>query len=393
VCRSPLTAHRLPLTFQSTPNHLESPAWPNSSSASPSCSSASPNSETFFDLTAKADRLRALEASQAEAGFWANPESARVTVQEIKKLKGWVTPWEELNGRLTGALEMAQLLEDEPDAAMQDEVARETDSLDQAVEAFELQAMLQGPDDARDALLTIHPGAGGTESQDWAEMLMRMYVRWAERHGFEVSVLDLLPGEEAGIKSVSIQIKGEYAYGYLKAEKGVHRLVRISPYDSQARRHTSFASVFVYPDVDDTIEIDIRDEDIKMDVFRASGAGGQHVNKTSSAVRLTHVPTGVVVSCQQERSQTKNRATAMKMLRAALYQRKLEEQEAARAVVEATKTDNSWGNQIRSYVFQPYTMVNDHRTEVKVGDVQRVMDGDLDEFIQAYLKRFGGKAA
>jgi len=389
----PLTAHRLPLTFQAPRTTWSHPAWPNSSSALPSCSSASPNSETFFDLTAKAARLRTLEASQSEAGFWANPESARVTVQEIKKLKGWVTPWEELNGRLTGNLEMAQLLEDEPDAAMQDEVTRETDSLDHAVEAFELQAMLQGPDDARDALLTIHPGAGGTESQDWAEMLMRMYVRWAERHGFEVSVLDLLPGEEAGIKSVSIQIKGEYAYGYLKAEKGVHRLVRISPYDSQARRHTSFASVFVYPDVDDTIEIDIRDEDIKMDVFRASGAGGQHVNKTSSAVRLTHVPTGVVVSCQQERSQTKNRATAMKMLRAALYQRKLEEQEAARAVVEATKTDNSWGNQIRSYVFQPYTMVNDHRTEVKVGDVQRVMDGDLDEFIQAYLKRFGGKAA
>jgi peptide chain release factor 2 len=224
-------------------------------------------------------------------------------------------------------------------------------------------------------------------------MLMRMYVRWAERHGFEVTVLDLLPGEEAGIKSVSIEIKGEYAYGYLKAEKGVHRLVRISPYDSQARRHTSFASVFVYPDIDDTIEIDLREEDIRMDVFRASGAGGQHVNKTSSAVRLTHIPTGVVVSCQQERSQTKNRATAMKMLRAALYQKKLEEQEAARAVIEATKTDNSWGNQIRSYVFQPYTMVNDHRTEVKVGDVQRVMDGDLDTFIQAYLKRFGGKAA
>ena len=253
--------------------------------------------------------------------------------------------------------------------------------------------MLQGPDDGRDALLTIHPGAGGTESQDWAEMLMRMYVRWAERHGFEVTILDLLPGEEAGIKSVSIQIKGEYAYGYLKAEKGVHRLVRISPYDSQARRHTSFASVFVYPDIDDTIEIDIRDEDIKMDVFRASGAGGQHVNKTSSAVRLTHVPTGVVVSCQQERSQTKNSATAMKMLRAALYQRKLEEQEAARAVVEATKTDNSWGNQIRSYVFQPYTMVNDHRTEVKVGDVQRVMDGrsgHLHPGVPQAVRRKGG---
>ncbi|MGH2577401.1 MAG: peptide chain release factor 2 [Actinomycetota bacterium] len=347
----------------------------------------------FFDLPAKSERLSALEARQAEAGFWANPDAARVSVQELKTLKAWVVPYENLNQRIEGAVEMAQLLASEPDPAMAAEVAREADELASGVEAFELQAMLQGPDDGRDALLTIHPGAGGTESQDWAEMLMRMYVRWAERHGFQVTILDLLPGEEAGIKSVSIEIKGEYAYGYLKAEKGVHRLVRISPYDSQARRHTSFASVFVYPDVDDTIEIDIREEDIKMDVFRASGAGGQHVNKTSSAVRLTHIPTGVVVSCQQERSQTKNRATAMKMLRAALYQRKLEEQEAARAVVEATKTDNSWGNQIRSYVFQPYTMVNDHRTEVKVGDVQRVMDGDLDEFIQAYLKRFGGKAA
>ncbi len=261
------------------------------------------------------------------------------------------------------------------------------------MESYELQTMLRGPDDARDALLTIHPGAGGTESQDWAEMLMRMYVRWAERHGCTVTILDLIPGEEAGIKSVSIEIKGEYAYGYLKAEKGVHRLVRISPFDSQARRHTSFASVFVYPDIDDTIEVELRDEDIKMDVFRASGAGGQHVNKTSSAVRLTHLPTGIVVSCQQERSQHKNKETAMKMLRAAIYQRKLEQQEAERAKLEATKTDISWGNQIRSYVFQPYTMVNDHRTEVKVSDVQRVMDGDLDGFIQAYLKRFGGKAA
>jgi peptide chain release factor 2 len=365
----------------------------SSSSVSLSCSNVSPNFESFFDLTAKADRLESLEASQAEAGFWANPESARRTVQELQVLRGWVGPWADLHGRLNGALELAELLETERDEALEADLARETDALVEAVEAFELKAMLQGPDDRRDALLTIHPGAGGTESQDWAEMLMRMYVRWAERHGFQVAVLDLLPGEEAGIKSVSIQIKGEYAYGYLKAEKGVHRLVRISPYDSQARRHTSFASVFVYPDVDDTIEIDLRDEDIKMDVFRASGAGGQHVNKTSSAVRLTHVPTNTIVSCQQERSQTKNRATAMKMLRAAIYQKKLEEQEAARAVVEATKSDNSWGNQIRSYVFQPYTMVNDHRTEVKVGDVQRVMDGDLDEFIQAYLKRFGGRAA
>ena len=314
-------------------------------------------------------------------------------MQEIKLLRGWVDPYGELEERLTTAREMDELLAAEPDDTMRDELEREATQLEQALETFELKAMLQGGDDARDAIVTIHPGAGGTESQDWAEMLMRMYVRWAERQGFKVTVLDLVEGEEAGIKSATLEIIGEYAYGFLKAEKGVHRLVRISPYDSQARRHTSFASVFVYPDIDDTIEIDLRDEDIRMDVFRASGAGGQHVNKTSSAVRLTHIPTNTVVSCQQERSQFKNRDTAMKMLRAALYQKKLEEQEAARAAVEATKSDASWGNQIRSYVFLPYTMVNDHRTEVKVSDVQRVMDGDLDGFIQAFLKRFGGKAA
>jgi peptide chain release factor 2 len=224
-------------------------------------------------------------------------------------------------------------------------------------------------------------------------MLLRMYTRWAERKGYKVEILDLLQGEEAGIKSVTLQIEGDYAYGYLKAEKGVHRLVRISPFDSQARRHTSFASVFVYPLVDDTIEVELRDEDIEMDVYRASGAGGQHVNKTSSAVRLRHLPSGIVVACQQERSQHKNKATAMKMLKAALYQRALDEQEKKKAALEATKTDNSWGNQIRSYVFQPYTMVNDHRTELKVGDVQAVMDGEIDEFIEAYLKRYGSKAA
>jgi len=314
-------------------------------------------------------------------------------VQEIKELKAWVGPEADIRRRLEDARAMVELLVAEPDAGLEQELRAETDALAQAVEAFELQTMLQGKDDARDAILTIHPGAGGTESQDWAQMLMRMYVRWAERRGFEVTVLDLLPGEEAGIKSATLEIKGRYAYGFLKAEKGVHRLVRISPFDSQARRHTSFASVFVYPDIDDTIEIDLRPEDIQMDVFRASGAGGQHVNKTSSAVRLTHLPTGIVVACQQERSQHKNREVAMKMLRAALYQKKLEEQEAERAKLEATKTDISWGNQIRSYVFQPYTMVNDHRTELKVGDIQRVMDGDLDEFIEAYLKRFGSKAA
>jgi peptide chain release factor 2 len=314
-------------------------------------------------------------------------------VQEVKQLKSWVTPFQELEGRVADARDMAELLAADPDEAMAVELDQEAGRLEAMVGALEVRGMLQGPDDRLGAILTIHPGAGGTESQDWAQMLMRMYVRWAERRGYQVTILDLLEGEEAGIKSVTIEILGEYAYGYLRAEKGVHRLVRISPYDSQARRHTSFASVFVYPDIDDTIEVDLREEDIRMDVFRASGAGGQHVNKTSSAVRLTHEPTGIVVSCQQERSQGKNKQTAMKMLRAALYQRKLEEQEAARAAVEATKTDNSWGNQIRSYVFQPYTMVNDHRTELKVTDVHRVMDGDLDELIEAYLKQAGGTAA
>lgn len=353
----------------------------------------SPRSEGFFDLAAKQDRLAKLEAKQADPSFWSRAEEARQVVQEVKGLKAWVTPEADLTRRLGDTRAMVELLEAEPDAELQEELRTEVEALEKAVESFELQAMLQGADDAGDAIVTIHPGAGGTESQDWAEMLLRMYVRWAERHDFAVSILDRVDGEEAGIKSASIEIKGQYAYGFLKAEKGVHRLVRISPFDSQARRHTSFASVFVYPDIDDTIEVDLREEDIRMDVYRASGAGGQHVNKTSSAVRLTHVPTGLVVACQQERSQGKNKATAMKMLRAAIYQKKLEEQEVERAKLEATKTDNSWGNQIRSYVFQPYTMVNDHRTELKIGDVQRVMDGDLDEFIEAYLKQYGSQAA
>jgi len=344
-------------------------------------------------VTARGARLAELEAQQADPGFWGNQDRARAVLQEVKQLKSWLTPFEELASGVVSAGDLAHLLEAEPDAALAAELEAEVDRLEAATATLEVRGMLQGPDDRRDAILTIHPGAGGTESQDWAEMLMRMYVRWAERRGFQVTVFDLVEGEEAGIKSATLGIAGEYAYGYLRAEKGVHRLVRISPYDAQARRHTSFASVFVYPDIDDSIEVDLREEDVRMDVFRASGAGGQHVNKTSSAVRLTHEPTGIVVSCQQERSQSKNKATAYKMLRAALYQRKLEEREAARAAVEATKTDNSWGNQIRSYVFQPYTMVNDHRTELKVGDVQKVMDGDLDPFIEAFLKRSAGTAA
>ena len=331
----------------------------------------------------------------ADSALWAEAERARHTVTEVKALKGWLDPYHALRKRVDEGGELTELLEADShiDLAMQRSLEAEADEIAVRLEALEMQNMLQGPDDMRDALLTIHPGAGGTESQDWAEMLVRMYTRWAERHGFTVEVLDLLPGEEAGIKSAEIEIRGRYAYGLLRAEKGVHRLVRISPFDSQSRRHTSFASIFVYPVVDDEIEIEIKDDDLRIDVFRASGKGGQHVNKTSSAVRITHIPSGIVVACQQERSQGKNKATAMKMLKSRLYERAVAEREAKKAEVDKQKLDNSWGNQIRSYVFQPYTMVNDHRTELKVTDVHKVMDGDLDPFIEEFLRRFGHKAA
>jgi peptide chain release factor 2 len=322
----------------------------------------------------------------AAPGFWTNQESARATIAEANKLKGWVGPWKELAAKVDDVRAIADLLVEDEDAELAAELERSLAALDAGVEALELRTMLQGEDDHREAIVTIHPGAGGTESQDWAEMLMRMYTRWAERRGFEVAVLDVQPAQEAGIKSATLEIKGESAYGFLKAERGVHRLVRISPFDAQSRRHTSFASVFVYPLVEDDIEIEINESDLRIDTFRASGAGGQHVNKTDSAVRITHEPSGIVVSCQQERSQHKNKSTAMKMLRAALYQRALEEKEKERAAIEASKADIDFGSQIRSYVFQPYTMVNDHRTELKLTDVHRVMDGDLDPLIEAYLK-------
>jgi peptide chain release factor 2 len=331
----------------------------------------------------------------AEGSLWSDPDRARGVVEEVKTLKRWLDPYHVLRVRVDEARGLTALLAEEPagDAALEQQLEREADDIGGALEALELRSLMRGSDDGRDALLTIHPGAGGTESQDWAEMLLRMYLRWAERHGFRVEVLDLLEGEEAGIKSAEVEIRGEYAYGLLKAEKGIHRLVRISPFDGQARRHTSFASVFVYPVVDEEIEIEVRDEDLRVDTYRASGKGGQHVNKTSSAVRLTHLPSGIVVACQQERSQLKNKATAMKMLKARLYERAVAEREAKRAEQDKEKTDIGWGNQIRSYVFQPYTMVNDHRSELKVGDVQRVMDGDLDPFIEAYLKQTSGGRA
>jgi peptide chain release factor 2 len=329
----------------------------------------------------------------AEPGFWDSPDAARDIIAESNQLKGWVEPWLELQQKGTELSELAELLDVEADASLEAEWRSELERYEQDASRLDVRAMLSGADDARDALLTIHPGAGGTESQDWAEMLMRMYTRWAESHGYDVTLLDHQPGEEAGIKSVTLEISGQYAYGYLKAEKGVHRLVRISPFDSQSRRHTSFASVFVYPVVDDRIDIQIDEKDLRIDVFRASGAGGQHVNKTSSAVRITHEPTGIVVGCQSERSQFQNKATAMKMLRAALYERELAQRNAEKDKVESEKTEIGWGNQIRSYVFQPYTQVTDHRTELKIGDVQRVMNGDIDPFIEKFLKEFGARVA
>jgi len=345
----------------------------------------------IFDVDAKRANLTTLEARMSEPGFWNDQQTAQSVVQQIKALKGWIDPFEKIEGRLTSAQELESMLETDPDDDLAGELDAEVSAVSTELETLRTRSLLSGPDDFRDAQLEISAGAGGTEAQDWAAMLMRMYERWAQRKGYSIEILDQSEGEEAGIKGAVIEIKGPYAFGFLKAETGVHRLVRISPFDAQSRRHTSFASVFVYPVVDDEINIEIRDEDIRMDVFRASGAGGQHVNKTSSAVRLTHIPSGIVVSSQQERSQYKNRATAMKMLKNRLYQLEAERQAKKKAELDATKADVTFGSQIRSYVFQPYTMVNDHRTELKIPDVQRVMDGDIDPFIEAYLREFGGQ--
>ncbi len=346
----------------------------------------------IFDVATKRDAVATLEVQMSAVGFWDDQDRARKVVRDINELKGWVEPSDALLARIVSAQELEELLADDPDPAMNAEADKEVEALERDLRAFELKSLLRGSDDWRDAQVEIAAGAGGTEAMDWAQMLMRMYSRWAERRGYSIELLDMSEGEEAGIKGAVMEIKGASAYGFLRPETGVHRLVRISPFDSNARRHTSFASVFVYPVVDDEINIDLKEEDIRLDTFRASGAGGQHVNKTSSAVRLTHMPSGIVVSCQQERSQFKNKATAMKQLKNKLYQLELEKQLAARAKLDSTKSDVSFGSQIRSYVFQPYTMVNDHRTELKIPDVQRIMDGDIDEFIEAYLKTFGAGA-
>jgi len=330
-------------------------------------------------------RIRELEKESLQNGLWNDPEKASGILREKSRLTDAVEKWRRQKSNLEDLRILTEIASEEKDEQTQEEIRVELESLNAEVRKDELKMMLSSEQDPMNAILSIHAGAGGTEAQDWAEMLLRMYLRWAERRGFVATIIDYLPGDEAGIKSVTWTLGGEYAYGYAKAEIGIHRLVRISPFDAGARRHTSFASVFVYPEIDDQIVIEIDEKDLRIDTYRSTGAGGQHVNKTDSAVRITHLPTGIVVQCQNERSQHKNKAMAMKYLRSRLYEMKLREQNEKLREVNKTKKDIAWGSQIRSYVLHPYKMVKDHRTSLETGNVNRVLDGDIDDFIEAYL--------
>ena len=339
-----------------------------------------------FDVENKEKELKELESKTTENDFWNDTDNSSKVLKQINSLKSKVEGFKKLNNELNNLLEMSELLQVEEDEELAKELLKSTYTLEKDIEKLEITTLLSGKYDNNNAILTIHPGAGGTEAQDWAEMLYRMYTRWANANGYEVKELDYLEGDEAGLKSVTFSVNGDYAYGYLKGEMGVHRLVRISPFDAGGRRHTSFASVEVLPEITDDIELNINPDDIKMDVYRASGAGGQHINKTSSAVRLTHIPTGIIVACQTERSQFQNRDTAMKMLKSKLLNLKEKEQKDTIDELKGIQMDIAWGSQIRSYVFCPYTLVKDHRTNYEVGNVQAVMDGDLNGFIDSYLK-------
>lgn len=338
-----------------------------------------------LEIPAKEEKIAELEYKMGEPSFWDDAAAAQTLNQELAALKGGVDTYKGLMAKYEDAETLYEMGIEEGDASMEDDIRAELDLIAEGLETLQLEVLLSGDYDANDAILTLHAGAGGTEAQDWTQMLLRMYGRWAERHGFTVETADLQPGDEAGVKSATLFIKGHNAYGFLKSEKGVHRLVRISPFDSQARRHTSFSACDVMPEIDDAVEVPINMDDVRVDYYRASGAGGQHINKTSSAVRMTHEPTGIVVQCQNERSQLQNKEQCMKMLRAKLFELEQEKKEEEIAKLEGVQQKIEWGSQIRSYVFQPYTMVKDVRTNAETGNVQAVMDGELDPFIRAYL--------
>ena len=341
--------------------------------------------EASLEVPAKEEKIAELEYKMGEPTFWDDAEEAQKINQELNDVKISVDKFKALKSKYEDAEALWEMAMEDGDESLEAELKESLDAVAEGLENLQLEVLLSGPYDANNAILTLHAGAGGTEAQDWTQMLLRMYGRWAERHGFTVETADLLPGDEAGVKSATLFIKGHNAYGFLKSEKGIHRLVRISPFDANARRHTSFAACDIMPEIDDAVEVDINMADVRVDTYRASGAGGQHINKTSSAVRMTHEPTGIVVQCQNERSQLQNREQCLKMLRAKLFELEQEKKEKELAKLEGDQQKIEWGSQIRSYVFQPYTMVKDHRTNEETGNVQAVMDGDLDPFIRAYL--------
>lgn len=340
-----------------------------------------------FDPASTRQEIAELENKVSVPDFWNDAESAQKTLKKLSSLKATLQYAETLDGRRRELAEIIDLTQQEGDLSLESEIRVDLDELEKEVDDWVRRSMLTGETDPNDAIVTIHSGAGGTESCDWVAMLLRMYTRWSERRGYATEIVDQLEGDEAGIKSVTFTVSGEHSYGYLRSENGVHRLVRISPFDANKRRHTSFASVEVIADVEDDIVVDINDDDLRVDTYRASGAGGQHVNKTSSAVRMTHIPTGIVVQCQNERSQHKNRATAMKLLRAKLYDHYRKKRDAELAAQRGKQEEIAWGSQIRSYVLQPYQMVKDHRTGIEIGNVNAVLDGDLDAFISGYLQK------
>ncbi len=343
------------------------------------------NCEVIFDISGKEEKVRQLDKEIARPNFWDDGESAQATLKQRNAVIKTIEDWQGLAKELEEIRILSELAVEEGDDETMEEADSRLKGLEKKLHRFEFQRMFASEEDERNAILDINAGAGGTEAQDWAEMLLRMYLRWAERRDFKADIVAILPGEEAGIKNVTLTIEGDYAHGFLKAETGIHRLVRISPFDTGRRRHTSFASVFVYPEASEDIVIDIDEKDLRIDTFRSSGAGGQHVNKTDSAVRITHIPTGTVAQCQNERSQHKNRATAMKILRARLYEQELQKKAQKLEELHSNKKDIAWGSQIRSYILHPYRMVKDHRTQLTIGDADRVLDGDLDEMIEAYL--------